>query len=277
MTKYLIIYISVLVFVISFYYGKSTVPTVFIDKKLPKSLEKSDKATIKQAIYGIKSLEEKKTKQEVNINLKFLEKKERYKLLAGFAKIDKVGHPLINAIIGLENPKEIDHEDMVKLNNDLQDYIKKNPELAFEEIKNLLNSFMAKEDPSLRANLLVTISFVPGKETETQELALNEIENNRIPNDYFSPGRNPSQTKRSSGEEVAVVMAYNAYLSASHKDTKNVDAQTLVILKKQPNIDIRRMIALTYYKAFPSRGPAMLKKLKEEKIEVFPNNFVLNP
>ncbi len=279
MTKYLVISISAIVFLISFYYGKSTVPTVFIEKKLPTSLEKSDKATIKQAISRSKSLEDKKTKKDTNINLKFLEKKERYKLLAGFAKIEKEGHPLIHAIIGLENPKEIDHENMVKLNRDLQDYIKENPELAFEEIKNLLNSFMAKEDPSLRANLLVTISFVPGKETETKEMALNEIENNRIPKDYFdfSAGRNPSQTKKSSGEEVAVVMAYNAYLSASHKDTKNVDGQTLDILKKQPNIDIRRMIALTYYKAFPSRAPTMLKKLKEEKIEVFPDNFILNP
>jgi hypothetical protein len=56
-----------------------------------------------------------------------------------------------------------------------------------------------------------------------------------------------------------------------------VDATTFEILKKQPNIDIRRMIALTYNRAFPSRGLAMLKKLKEEKINVFPDNFILNP
>lgn len=280
MRKYVIISVSILVFVISFYYGKSTIPPVLIEEEAPKTIGTSGKPTIKKVFTGTKSLEKEISKAEINSNLKFLEKKERYKLLAGFAKIGKAGHPLINAIIGLENPKEIDHQSMVDLNNKLQDYIIKNPEMAFNEIKDLLNSFMAKEDPSLRANLLVSISFVPGKENETKEMALSEIENNRIPEDYFefSSGKVPSETKKSSGEDIAVVMAYNAYLSASHKDTRgDVDKETLEILKKQPNTDIRRMIALTYNKAFPKRGPAMLKKLKEEKINVFPDNFNLNP
>jgi hypothetical protein len=283
MTKYVVLSVATLVFVISFYYGKSTIPPVLIEttseKELSKSADISKKLPTKQVFTGIKSIEKEKSKQEIKTNLIFLEKKERYKLLAGFAKIEKAGHPLIDAIIGLENPDEIDHQTMINLNNQLQDYIKENPEMAFKEIKDLLNSFMAKEDPSLRANLLVTISFVPGKENETKEMALSELENNRIPEDYFdfSSGRTLSQSKKSSGEDIAVVMAYNAFLSASHKDPSNIDAKTFEILKKQPNIDIRRMIALTYHRAFPTRGPAMLKKLREEKINVFPDNFVLNP
>jgi len=283
MGKYVVISVATLVFVISFYYGKSTIPPVLIDtpseNELPKSAANTIKVPKKQVFTGIKSLEKEKSEQEIKTNLIFLEKKERYKLLAGFAKIEKSGHPLIDAIIGLENPDEIDHQSMVNLNDQLQNYIKENPVMAFKEIKDLLNSFMAKEDPSLRANLLVTISFVPGKENETKEMALSELENNRISEDYFdfSNGRTPSQSKQSSGEDIAVVMAYNAFLSASHKDPSKIDATTFEILKKQPNLDIRRMIALTYNRAFPSRGPAMLKKLREEKINVFPDNFILNP
>jgi hypothetical protein len=273
--KFILIFGSILIFVISFYFGKSTLSGDLVEtiseKKLPGSEQKVGQK-ISQVFTQIKSLEKKDLGEKANLNLKFLEKKERYRLMAGFAKIEKSNHPLINAMIGLENPKEIDHESMEALNDQLQDYIKANPEAAFAEIKNLLDSFMAKEDPSLRANLLVTSSFVPGKENETKELALNELDSNRIPNNYFEPS-----TNRKSGEDVAVVMAYNAFLSASYKDPGKVDAQTIEILKKQTNPDIRKMIAIAYHRAFPSRSPAMLNKLKSENLKIFPENFTLNP
>jgi hypothetical protein len=275
--KFILIFGSIIIFVISFYFGKSTLTGDLVEtiseKKLPGSEQKVGQK-ISQIVTEIKSLEKKDLGEKANLNLKFLEKKERYRQMAGFAKIEKPNHPLINAMIGLENPKEIDHESMEALNNELQDYIKANPEEAFAEIKNLLDSFMAKEDPSLRANLLVTSSFVPGKENETKELALNEIDSNRIPNDYFDPS---SKSQKGHGEDVAVVMAYNAFLSASYKDTGKVDAQTIEILKKQTNTDIRKMIALAYHRAFPSRSPAMLNKLKSENLKIFPENFTLNP
>lgn len=279
MTKMVIFSVSIIIFLISFFIGKSTIPTeTTSEEEITKPIVKSEKSLIKKVSETL-ALGTKKSRKEINTNLKFLEKKDRYKLMAGFAKIEKGDHPLIKAMIGLENPKEIDHESMVSLNNELQDYLKENPEEAFKEITDLLNSFMAKEDPSLRANLLVTASFVPGKENETKELALNELENNRIPEDYFdfSAGRVPSQSKKVSGEDIAVVMAYNAFLSSSHKDLSEVDAKTIEILKKQTNTDIRRMIALTYYRAFPKKAPSMLQRLKQENLKVFPDNFSLNP
>ena len=275
--KFILIFGSIFIFAISFYIGKSSLTGDLVEtiseKKLPGSEQKVGQK-ISQVFTKIKSLEKKDLGENANLNLKFFEKKDRYKLMAGFAKIEKSNHPLINAMIGLENPKEIDHESMEALNDLLQDYIKANPEEAFAEIKNLLDSFMAKEDPSLRANLLVTCSFVPGKENETKEMALNEINSNRIPDNYFNPS---PQSQKSSGEDIAVVMAYNAYLSASYKDTGKVDAETIEILKKQTNTDVRRMIALAYHRAFPSRSPAMLNRLKSENLKIFPDNFTLNP
>lgn len=272
--KFILIFGSIFIFLISFYLGKSTITGESVETTAEKALSGTEQKLGQKVsqIFASTKTYEKLSGEKANLNLNFLEKKERYKLMAGFAKIEKSNHPLINAMIGLENPKEIDHETAEALNNELQDYIKANPEEAFAEIKNLLDSFMAKEDPSLRANLLVTSSFVPGKENETKELALNELDSNRIPNNYFEPS-----TNRKSGEDVAVVMAYNAFLSASYKDPGKVDAQTIEILKKQTNPDIRKMIAIAYHRAFPSRSPAMLNKLKSENLKIFPENFTLNP
>ncbi|MFI5390245.1 MAG: hypothetical protein ACHQYQ_02705, partial [Bacteriovoracales bacterium] len=267
---------TIFIFIISFYLGKSTITGEVGETTAESKPEGSQKLgqKISQILTQTKTAEKNVSGEKSNINLKFLEKKERYRQMAGFAKIGKSNHPLINAMIGLENPKEIDHETAEALNNELQDYIKANPEEAFAEIKNLLDSFMAKEDPSLRANLLVTCSFVPGKENETKEMALNELDTNRIPDNYFDPS---PQAQRKTGEDVAVVMAYNAFLSASYKDPGKVDAQTIEILKKQTNPDIRKMIAISYHRAFPSRSPAMLNKLKSENLKIFPENFTLNP
>jgi len=274
----------IIIFVVSFFYGKSltrvevgeahekTEDVVDAIKGINKVLAedgviKFDKQEAKQITASEKSRE----------NLVKLKEKRRYKEIAKIADIGPLDHPLIETIIGLENPLEIDHYSMEDINNKLQAYTLQYPEEAFGEIKSILDSQVAKKDPALRGNLFVAASFIDGKEEQVKEITRREMENNILPveKDNNAIGGNKKPIDNPEGaEEMAVVLAYNAYLAASHKDVREVASDTIDIIKKQPNESLRRQIALTYDRAFPSNRAEMLKKLEEEGIKLFPEDFV---
>ena len=69
-------------------------------------------------------------------------------------------------------------------------------------------------------------------------------------------------------EQVAVIKAYEAFLSASHKNLENVQEETLEILSFQKNLTVRRNLAILYDKAFPNKRMEMLQKMKEKGINL---------
>ncbi len=199
--------------------------------------------------------------------------KERYQKLANTAGILQADHPLMNTIIGLENPQLVDHQTAEKFNNDLIEYLKKNPEKGFEEIKRILGSTQAKEDPALRGNMMIALSYIEGKEEEVREISLNELENNIIQEEKELPVGRDLSTNNNLKEEIAVVLAFNAFLGVSQKTAQNIDDETINLIKKQPNINVKRQLAVSYDRVYPQNREMMLNKLKEEGIELFPPDF----
>ena len=274
MGKFIIISLALLIFLVSFYFGRSTeiVEVRTASEKPIPPLGKINK------VLQTKTPKAEILTDNIKSDLSKIRQKDRYKKLAQIANIYVQDHPLLNTLIGLENPKLIDHQAMEEIYQDLQDRLKRSPDEGFREINNILNSPLAKEDPALRGNLMVAASFIEGKEEEVKEIALREMTENIIPEevDNQSVGRVITNQKQKTGEDMAVVMAYNAYLSASHKDLQNVDMETIQIIKKQPNKNLQRLLAMSYDRAFPQNRELMLNKLKEEGISLFSEDFKVN-
>ena len=286
MTKFSILSLTIIIFVLSLFYGKSLTKTDLVDtsdksENVITAIKGVNKVLKEDGVLNFDKQEAKKLteNEKSKQNLGTIKKLKRYKDLAEIAGIGSVDNPIIETIIGLENPQEIDHYTMEDINNKLQAYTLQFPEEAFGEIKNILNSQIAKKDPAMRGNLFVAASFIEGKEEQVKEITMREMENNILPKEKKENpiGGNKKPLENLEGaEEMAVVLAYNAYLAASHKDVREVVSDTIDIIKKQPNESLRRQIALTYDRAFPSHRADMLKKLKEEGIQLFPKDFVFH-
>ena len=122
---------------------------------------------------------------------------------------------------------------------------------------------------------MVAMSFVPGKEEEVKDLAIEELKTNIVPmNPRLSvPGKTDQVVKMMGAmEQVAVVKAYEAFLSASYKSLEDVQEETLDILSFQKNFTVRRNVAILYDMAFPSKRMEMLQKMKERGIHLMRPN-----
>jgi hypothetical protein len=60
-------------------------------------------------------------------------------------------------------------------------------------------------------------------------------------------------------------------------DPKEVDYETIQILKKQTNKNVQKLLAISYDRAFPQNRAEMLNKLSEEGIKLFPDDFKVGP
>jgi hypothetical protein len=284
MAKFSILAITVIIFTVSYFYGKS-IRVVEVEKTTEKTenvisaIKKVNKALKEDGVLKFdKKVANELSQQEKSLEkLSDFKKQKRYGEIAEIAATGTTDNPIIETIIGLENPQEIDHNTMESLNEKFQAYALKNPDSAFGEIKNILDSKKAKTSGSLRGNLFVAASFIPGKEEEVKELTRREMESNIIsPQNKNIPIGGDNPLPKSNGEEeMAVVLAYNAFLAASHKDTREIASETIEILKKQPNETLRKKIAISFDRAFPTHRLEMLKKLEEEGIKLFPDDFIL--
>jgi len=201
-------------------------------------------------------------------------KKEPYLKMAKIMKVKEGSekkNPILRVIISLEESSSISHEDFVNSKDRLLDYISKNPEESFKQMVDVVRSDVGRDNSSLRGQLMVAMSFVPGKEEEVKDLAIEELKTNIVPiNPPLSvPGRSKEEFKMMGAmEQVAVVKAYEAFLSASHKNLENVQEETLEILGFQKNLTVRRNLAILYDKAFPNKRMEMLQKMKEKGINI---------
>jgi len=276
------------IFVGSFYMGKATSyqKGVKVTKKV-RSI-KEDKQNLKREEPQKKKSNEKNRVPQ-SISNKELEggnvfaisdflKKEPYLKMAKLMKVkegEEVKNPLLRVIVALEEADSIDHETFLRSKDQLLNYISKNPEESFTQMMHLMKSNVGRDHSSLRGQLMVAMSFVPGKEEEVKDLAIEELKTNIVPiNPRLSvPGR-PKQVVKMMGamEQVAVVKAYEAFLSASHKSLEDVQEETLDVLSFQKNLTVRRNVAILYDRAFPNKRVEMLQKMKERGINLMRPN-----
>jgi hypothetical protein len=275
------------IFVGAFYIGKSTsgqkknkVSIIYekkfkenkrskklLKKRNPQSFSGDQKEPKEQAL---KKLKNKDVKEQISYFLK----KDKYKEMMSIMELEKEDrktHPLIVMIIGLEESSIVSHNRFIEMKNNLFKFLKKNPEESYKQITNLLRSRVGKETPALRGSLMVAASFIPGKEEAIKDMALDELKSNTIRLDkrQIIPGKNNKKINlKGSMDQVAVVKAYEAYLSASHLGLENVQEDTLDILKLQTNLTLRRNVAIIYDRTFPHKREEMLIRMKEEGINL---------
>jgi hypothetical protein len=272
------------IFVGSFYIGKSTSDqkkskvSIVSEKKLKKNKKLLKKRDPQSVFVDQKESKEQVFKRLKNKNVKeqmsyFLEK-DKYKEMMSIMELekeDKKTNPLIVMIIGLEESSIVSHNRFTEMKNNLFKFLRKNPEKSFKQITSLVKSRVGKENPTLRGSLMVAASFIPGKEEAIKDMALEELKSNTIRLDkrQVIPGKNNRKINlKGSMGQVAVVKAYEAYLSASHLDLENVQEETLDILKLQTNLTLRRNLAIIYDRAFPHKRGEMLLRMKEEGINL---------
>tara|TARA_B100000683_G_scaffold254217_1_gene272629 strand:- start:368 stop:1330 length:963 start_codon:yes stop_codon:yes gene_type:complete len=270
------------IFVGSFYMGKATsyrganlsVKKEPLRKDKRKAESKRSHKKRKEYDRGPQSIKENSLKREKLKTISQFIKKEPYLKIAKIMKIKK-GHeekdPILNVIISLEESSSISHEDFVKSKDRLLEYLSKNPEESFKQMVDVVRSDVGRDNSSLRGQLMVAMSFVPGKEEEVKDLAIEELKTNIVPiNPPLSvPGDSKEKFKMMGAmEQVAVIKAYEAFLSASHKNLENVQEETLEILSFQKNLTVRRNLAILYDKAFPNKRMEMLQKMKEKGINL---------
>ena len=275
------------IFVGSFYIGKATSDqkknkvSIASEKKIKEN--KRSKKLLKKRDPQSVSVDHKESKEQVLKKLKnkdvkeqmsYFLKKDKYKEMISIIELEKEDrkmNPLIVMIIGLEESSTVSHNHFTEMKNNLFKFLKKNPEKSFKQITNLLKSRVGKENPTLRGSLMVAASFIPGKEEAIKDMALEELKSNTIRLDkrQVIPGKNNRKINlKGSMDQVAIVKAYEAYLSASHLDLENVQEETLDILKLQTNLTVRRNLAIIYDRTFPHRRGEMLLRMKEEGINL---------
>ena len=272
------------IFVGSFYMGKATTYHEDPNKTSSKEALRKDKRNAKsKSAFNKKEKGHNRYPQSIKTSglagekLKTISqfiKKEPYQKMAKIMKVKEGSeekNPILRVIISLEESSSISHEDFVKSKDRLLDYISKNPEESFKQMVDVVRSDVGRDNSSLRGQLMVAMSFVPGKEEEVKDLAIEELKTNIVPiNPPLSvPGRSKEEFKMMGAmEQVAVVKAYEAFLSASHKNLENVQEETLEILGFQKNLTVRRNLAILYDKAFPNKRMEMLQKMKEKGINI---------
>lgn len=271
------------IFVGSFYMGKARTYQNSVNLNLQKEVSKKNKRSADSKKSYKKRMEYKRNPQSIKsqelggLKIKTISefiKKEPYLKMAKIMKV-KQGHeeknPILRVIISLEESNSISHEDFINSKDLLLDYISKNPEESFKQMVNVVRSDVGRDNSSLRGQLMVAMSFVPGKEEEVKDLAIEELKTNIVPIDppLSVSGRSKEEFKMMGAmEQVAVVKAYEAFLSASHKNLENVQEETLEILGFQKNLTVRRNLAILYDKAFPNKRMEMLQKMKEKGINL---------
>ena len=272
------------IFVGSFYMGKAKTYQKDSHLTVDKDSIKSQKRRAESKnVFNQKEKRYKRTPQSIKVQdlhhrkIKTISqfiKKEPYLKMAKIMKVKEGSeekNPILRVIISLEESSSISHEDFVKSKDRLLDYISKNPEESFKQMVDVVRSDVGRDNSSLRGQLMVAMSFVPGKEEEVKDLAIEELKTNIVPiNPPLSvPGRSKEEFKMMGAmEQVAVVKAYEAFLSASHKNLENVQEETLEILSFQKNLTVRRNLAILYDKAFPNKRMEMLQKMKEKGINL---------
>ena len=266
------------IFVGSFYMGRATshqkdVIMVSSQKKkqkplLKKSIKKRAPQSVSLPKENIEELKRMPSKEKITYFLR----QKKYKEIMTLMEFEKdEPTPLLEIIIGLEEDSIISHDHFVKMKNNLLPYLKKNPEKAFNEILNIVKSAVGRDGPSLRGNLMVAASFIPGKEEEVIDMALEELITNTVKEvtKQVIPGQKRKVLRfRYPMNQVATVKAYEAYLSAAHLNLEKVQDETLEILKFQTNLTVRRNLAIIYDRTFPHKRSEMLMRMKEEGINL---------
>jgi len=275
MVKITVLSLTIFIFALSFFYGKSLnrdIPKIGEDENITKDIKDINRVMKKRNLLTVNKEDLKKeiSQEKAKTKMAEIKKQARYKNIAEIAGMKSTDNPLINAIVALENAEVVDHESFVELNDQLKEYTENFPEESFNQISNILGSSIAETDHALRGNLMVAASFIDGKEDEVKAIAISELETNIIKVEKPSAaGAVPKGDEVTKGA-IAVVLAYESYLNASHKDLRNIDDETIEILKIQSNREVRFQIASSFDRAFPSKREEMLKRLEEEGIKLIP-------
>ena len=266
------------IFVGSFYMGRATshqkdVKVVSSHKKKQKPpLKKNVKRRAPQSVQLDKGKVEELKRMPSKEKVTYFMRQKKYKEIMDLMELENVeSTPLLEIIIGLEEDSVISHDHFVRMKNNLLPYLKNYPDKAFSQILNVVKSTIGRENPSLRGNLMVAASFIPGKEDEVIDMALEELKTNTVKEvtKQVIPGQKRKVLRfKYPMNQVATVKAYEAYLSAAHLNLEKVQDETLEILKFQTNLTVRRNLAIIYDRTFPQKRNEMLMRMKEEGINL---------